>query len=128
TEEVPDPQDAHTFARSKLDWSERDANPHREILNWYKSLIKLRRELKDLVDPRRDRLAVEYDESSRWLLMQRGDCSVTFNFGSERRTIYLPRNSTNLEVVLSHKPEVHHTGNSIELPARTVAILAPRDR
>lgn len=128
TDAVPDPQDAHTFARSKLDWSERDANPHRDILNWYKSLIKLRRELKDLVDPRRDRLAVEYDESSRWLLMQRGDCSVTFNFGSERRMIDLPRNSTNLEVVLSSKPEVHHTGNSIELPARTVAILAPRDR
>ena len=128
TEEVPDPQDAHTFARSKLDWSERDANPHRDMLDWYKSLIKLRRELKDLVDPRRDRLAVEYDESSQWLLMQRGDCLVTFNFASERRTIYLPQNGTNTDVVLSSKPEVHFTGKSIELPARTVAILARRDR
>ena len=65
--EVPDPQALDTFARSKLRWSEREHGDHARILSWYRSLIKLRRELKDLVDPRRESLSVEYDESARWL-------------------------------------------------------------
>jgi maltooligosyltrehalose trehalohydrolase len=44
--EVPDPQDAETFERSKLDWSK--AQGENPALDWYKALIKLR---KDLVWP-----------------------------------------------------------------------------
>lgn len=41
--EVPDPQAAETFERSKLDWSRTQGeNP---TLDWYKALIKLRKEL-----------------------------------------------------------------------------------
>jgi len=41
--EVPDPQDAETFTRSKLDWNLRHSeNP---ALDWYKALIRLRKEL-----------------------------------------------------------------------------------
>ncbi len=41
-EEVPDPQDPATFERSKLDWSEKSAKFG--ILDWYRVLIRLRRE------------------------------------------------------------------------------------
>ena len=40
--EVPDPQDPATFQRSKLTWA--DAADNREMLEWYKRLLQLRRE------------------------------------------------------------------------------------
>jgi maltooligosyltrehalose trehalohydrolase len=52
--EVPDPQDEETFQRSKLQWSKISGqwavgsgqeNPHMEMLEWYRKLIALRREL-----------------------------------------------------------------------------------
>ncbi|WAL39262.1 malto-oligosyltrehalose trehalohydrolase [Brevibacterium sp. BRM-1] len=39
---VPDPQDPQTFERSKLDWSERAAEPHASMLRLYRRLIGLR--------------------------------------------------------------------------------------
>lgn len=42
---VPDPQDPATFERSKLDWAELDEPYHRRMLEWYWSLIALRRRL-----------------------------------------------------------------------------------
>ena len=45
--EVPDPQDPETFRRSKLQWpvGSGQKSPHREMLEWYRQLIALRREL-----------------------------------------------------------------------------------
>jgi len=45
TGEVPDPQGAATFERSKLDWDEVDEPYHRRMLQWYRDLIALRRRL-----------------------------------------------------------------------------------
>jgi maltooligosyltrehalose trehalohydrolase len=45
--EVPDPQDEETFERSKLTWpvGSGQQNPHKQMLQWYRRLIALRREL-----------------------------------------------------------------------------------
>jgi maltooligosyltrehalose trehalohydrolase len=71
--EVPNPQDPETFLRSKLDWSEPEKPTHSGLLDVYKELIALRREISDLTDPRLDRVRVEYDEDARWLVVYRGD-------------------------------------------------------
>jgi maltooligosyltrehalose trehalohydrolase len=42
-DDVPDPQDAETFERSKLRWDELDQEPHASLLAWHRSLISLRR-------------------------------------------------------------------------------------
>ncbi|MBJ7602224.1 MAG: hypothetical protein JF888_03375 [Candidatus Dormibacteraeota bacterium] len=44
-EEVSDPQDPATYRRSKLNWSELDAPPHRAMLAHYRSLLAQRRSL-----------------------------------------------------------------------------------
>ena len=44
--EIPDPQDPATFERSRLDWSEIDQPGHRDMLNWYRELIRIRRGLR----------------------------------------------------------------------------------
>ncbi|MGE0405518.1 MAG: hypothetical protein AB7O65_04395, partial [Candidatus Korobacteraceae bacterium] len=41
--EVPDPQDPETFQRSKLRWTTSERS-HRDMLEWYRSLLRLRRE------------------------------------------------------------------------------------
>ena len=45
--DVPDPQDPQTFQRSKLDWRERATPPHGSVLQLYKDLLRLRRDLAD---------------------------------------------------------------------------------
>lgn len=39
---IPDPQAAATFSASRLDWSERDREPHRSTLLLYRHLLRLR--------------------------------------------------------------------------------------
>jgi maltooligosyltrehalose trehalohydrolase len=43
-ERIPDPQAASTFARSRLDWAERDREPHAASLRLNAALLALRRE------------------------------------------------------------------------------------
>ncbi len=81
-EDVPDPQDPATFERSKLDWSELERDPHRQLLDWYRLLIRLRREVPDLVDGRLDRVRTTYDEEGRWLVVLRGGLTIACNLGA----------------------------------------------
>lgn len=40
---IPDPQEATTFLRSKLDWRERSHEPHARVLEVYRAMLALRR-------------------------------------------------------------------------------------
>jgi maltooligosyltrehalose trehalohydrolase len=42
---IPDPNDESTFLRSKLNWAERDHGVHHEWLDFYRALLKLRRDV-----------------------------------------------------------------------------------
>jgi maltooligosyltrehalose trehalohydrolase len=42
-ESIPDPQAEETFLRSRLDWEERDRQPHSGILALYRTLLEMRR-------------------------------------------------------------------------------------
>jgi maltooligosyltrehalose trehalohydrolase len=88
-EDVPDPQDPHTFERSKLDWSERDRDPHRDVLDWHKALVRLRKATPLVA--RRDRrpTPVWFDEDARWLAFERGPLRVVCNFAEESREVPL---------------------------------------
>jgi maltooligosyltrehalose trehalohydrolase len=41
--EVPDPQAEATFASARLDWDQRDRGEHGELLQWWRTLLDLRR-------------------------------------------------------------------------------------
>jgi maltooligosyltrehalose trehalohydrolase len=75
-DEVPDPQDAASFLRSKLDWSEPGREPHRSMLDWYRQLLALRREHAALEDHQLEDVAVDYDEEARWLVLYPGSLAV----------------------------------------------------
>ena len=79
---VPDPQDPATYHRSRLDWDELDTGRHAVLLEVYRRLAALRRELPELTDPDLRQVDVEVDEEARTLVMRRGAVSVVVNVGS----------------------------------------------
>lgn len=118
-ERVPDPQDPATFERSKLDWAEPERRIHAEILGWYRELIKLRRRLPALTDPRRERLEVLYDEAAGWLVLKRRDVLVAANIGKERTAVAVDGAS----LLLCSDPGIRVSPSEVSLPADSVAIL-----
>ncbi len=86
-EDVPDPQDPATFERSKLDWSELDRPRSGALLDWYRSLIDIRRRFPVLTDPRLERVHATFDESERWLVQRRGSVLLACSFADEPRRI-----------------------------------------
>ncbi|MGV1008876.1 MAG: malto-oligosyltrehalose trehalohydrolase [Dermatophilaceae bacterium] len=78
-EQVPDPQDPTTRDASVLDWSQVRADRHGRMLQWYRSLIALRRREPDLQDGRLDRVDVQEDPRSGWLTIRRGGILLVAN-------------------------------------------------
>ena len=88
--DVPDPQSPETLQRSKLDWSELDRDRHRDVHDWYKALIALRRTTPALTDNRLDQVQIAYDEAKASFQMTRGPVTVAFNLGPEQVTLAIP--------------------------------------
>ena len=119
--EVPDPQAADTIERSRLDWSELALASHADMLRWHQALIRLRRSVPDLSDPRLERTRVVWSESARWLVVHRGDAAVACNLAAEAQTVPLERGGR--VVLLASDASATLEGEGILLPAETVAIL-----
>lgn len=98
--QIPDPTAEQTFRRSQLDWSERDRDPHRAVWAWYRGLIELRRELPELMDGRRDKVEVAFDEAAGWMRIRRGRLSLAFNVGAHEIEVEVGSG----RVALAHPP------------------------
>jgi maltooligosyltrehalose trehalohydrolase len=82
-DEIPDPQDPQTFARSKLNWDEVDSGEHAHLHRLYRDLIALRHDDPDLADAVLEHLTVDYDEDQRWIALSRGRLRIVCNLGVE---------------------------------------------
>lgn len=80
-DEVPDPGDPATFASAKLDRTEQDLPEHRQTLDWYRELLRLRRERPEVRDPDFAATTVRNDEHA--IVIERGSLAVVANLGSE---------------------------------------------
>ena len=90
---VPNPQDPATFARSKLDWSELSEPSHAELLDWYRQLIRLRRDqVKMPAESRIDspKPEIKFDAAADWLTFVHNGVLAIFNLGDVPRRISLP--------------------------------------
>ncbi|MEX2446077.1 MAG: malto-oligosyltrehalose trehalohydrolase [Dehalococcoidia bacterium] len=65
-ERIPDPQSEDTFARSHLDWSERDREPYASMLRYHREWLRLRR----------DEPALRFGETSRQRAAALDDATV----------------------------------------------------
>ncbi len=121
TDKIPDPQDEETFLRSRLDWSEIAMPPHHELLDFYRSLIKLRRQIPELHNGRMERTAVYFDEEVRWLIMTRGRIWMVFNFAPVNQRIPCLKPGKK-EILLTSEEGVTVEDDAILLPGHSVAI------
>jgi maltooligosyltrehalose trehalohydrolase len=120
-EDIPDPQAPSTFARSKLDWNERDREPHRSVLDWHRELLRLRRELPWLTDGRRERSRVRFDEAARWLVIDRGPVTVAANLGD--RSVRVAAGDGTGRVRLASDARVALAEGGVDLPPASLAVL-----
>ncbi len=122
---VPDPQSPGTVERSRLDWSERDRDPHHRLLEWYRALLRLRRVHHGLRDPRLDRLRVEHDAAAGVVVVHRGRHRVVANLGDEPQVA--PLGAGSWEVLLAWDPRrTVVEREQVRLPAESAAILTQR--
>ena len=122
---IPDPENAETFQRSKLNWEEIGEGRHAEMLEWYRKLIHLRRNSRSLNDGELHNITVAFDEDDRWLTIDRkgehGSMRVVCNLGEH--VIELP-NPGPLPVVLASPDGLQTVEGKIFLPPDSVAILS----
>jgi len=119
--EVPDPEVRETFERSKLDWREIDQGGHKEMLQWYRSLIHLRRRSISLNDGDMGHTKIRYSEEKRWLAMDRGGVQVLVNLGHEDANFDLPEA---FRIALVSREGLHSNAGTIVLPPNTLMILS----
>jgi maltooligosyltrehalose trehalohydrolase len=113
-----DPQDPQAYREAVLDWSEVDQGAHADMLAWYRRLITLRAAEPDLRDDDLRKVAVEFDEDARWLVLHRGALHVAVNVGdAERRLPLLGR-----EIVLASGP-AELTADGLRLGAQSAAVV-----
>jgi maltooligosyltrehalose trehalohydrolase len=119
--EIPDPEKVETFNRSKLKWDEIYEGKHKEMLEWFRQLIHLRRHSPSLNDGDMGHVKVKFDEAKQWLTMARGQVKVLCNLGLEPVEF---ENPESLPLVLASRDEVQANGEKVLLPPDTLAILS----
>ncbi|GAA1902612.1 malto-oligosyltrehalose trehalohydrolase [Streptantibioticus ferralitis] len=115
---IPDPQDPATRARSCLDWSEPDREPHAGLLRWYRTLIALRTAAPEPAAPDLAATRVSFDEDARWILVRRGTLCTAVNFADQPCALPLSGHR-----VLAAWSELPDTGGQLVLPAESAAVL-----
>ena len=80
-EDVPDPQDVVTFERSKLHRDELARSPHREMRDWHRALLDLRRTLPQPHGTAGEEVEVDADSDLRRLYFRRPGVAVRANLG-----------------------------------------------
>jgi maltooligosyltrehalose trehalohydrolase len=119
---IPDPQSEASFEASKLDWTEIDEPGHAELLNWYRQLIRLRRTLPTLTDPRLDRIEARPDEDNGTLRVRRGTVSLLVNLGrAEQRFPVDP----GFALLAASEAGVRFDDHWVLVPPDAVAIVGP---
>ncbi|MEA3364216.1 MAG: malto-oligosyltrehalose trehalohydrolase [Candidatus Hydrogenedentes bacterium] len=121
-ETIPDPQAEDTFKRSKLNWSELEQSHHKDILEWYRALLELRKCLPDLTDGDLSGLETEYDEEAGWFWLRRGSVRIICNFADTEQRIPCSEESGS-EILLASEEGVQVEKGSVVPPRHAVVIM-----
>jgi maltooligosyltrehalose trehalohydrolase len=121
--DIVDPQSPEAFERSKLDWTEPEREPHRSLLEWYRSLIALRRAVPELTDGRRDAVDVACDEEAGWMRIARGSITVAFALHGD---VDVPLGDRTADLALASDPHVALRDGNVHLVADSVAVVRSR--
>ena len=122
---VPNPQELQTFERSRLNWSELYEAPHAQLFEWYRGLIRLRRE--KWTGPSgttsRGKAAVKFDARAGWLTFMHGGVLCVFNFADTAQRVRMP--SGDWDLVL--RSDLKEPETADEVSGHTTLIYRRRD-
>ncbi len=104
-ESVPDPQDLATFERSQLQWDECGDRDHAAMLDWYRSLIAVRKETPGLTECDTE-VTASYDAGRNLLIYSHAGLLVACNLGD---TIVAVPEAEDSALLLASSPSVSGT-------------------
>jgi maltooligosyltrehalose trehalohydrolase len=113
-----DPQDPAAYRTAALDWREPEQPEHAAVLSLYRELIALRAAIPDLRDSDLTKVAVDFDEQARWLVVHRGTVRVLVNLAAEAQAIRAPTG----EILLA-TADVTPVDGGLVLAAQSAAIV-----
>jgi maltooligosyltrehalose trehalohydrolase len=145
---VPNPQEIHTFERSKLNWSELAEPSHAELFEWYRQLIRLRHEKlnglshaasRGTAAPRstaasrgtassrstaaaHSKAVVRFDAKAEWLEVAHDGVLCVFNFADTAQSVPIPRG----EWELALRSDMHEAKPAGDVPAHATFIFRRR--
>ena len=100
----PDPQAEETFLSAKLDQEQRHRGDHRVIFDFYRALIRLRKECAPLAAlSREDMQVVAFEEESVLAVIRsadNGQLICLFNYSDQSRVIRPPPSGGRLQILL----------------------------
>jgi maltooligosyltrehalose trehalohydrolase len=121
---VPDPQDEGTVAASRLDWAEPVEADHAAMLAWYRTLLRLRREVPDLAGAGLAEGSVAHDPVSGVVVVTRGSVHVVANLSGAGRQVPLGAEATGLHA-LACWGAAQVTAGTVRLGGHCVVLLGP---
>lgn len=120
--EPPDPNALDTFLRAKLTWQARCQAEHRVMLDFYRELISLRRNLPPLALLDKQQLEVSLPFGEKLIMMrrwhQRSQVLILLNFSEKELTFLFPDQPGTWEKLLD-SAESRWDGPGSSLPERT---------
>ena len=119
--EIPDPQSSETFRASKLRWDELATPPHCYMLNLYKSLLRLRRDLQHHPPSSPDLRIEALDDTS--LLLHRNGLSAAIRLRGQGK-LNIPFGEP---ILTTEDPQFTHDSQPIQLnrAAKTMVFSRP---
>jgi maltooligosyltrehalose trehalohydrolase len=117
---VPDPQSPDTFESSRLRWDELALPQHADLLQWYRALLALRRQLPSLRDGNFRAVGVTVDESRGLLSIRRGAILVACNLDEAPATVTVEGRHS---LMLASDPDLWCQSNTIYLPGESIAVV-----
>ena len=111
---MPDPQDPATFERSRLRWDEIEMPAHQEMLEWYRSLLALRRRLTN------EQAELEVDEHASRISVAGDRIVARVNLGQTDWVLELGERD---RLLMRSEPSIRQEGARLCLPPWSVAIV-----
>lgn len=119
--EIPSPNSTDTFHRSKLIWDELLQPAHREMFDWYRSLIALRSghcfQASLRAPPN-----IRFDDKENWLAIERGGLVIASNFSSQALRIPL-RNAGEHKILICSGFPGAFGREFVDVPSKSVVVL-----
>ena len=118
---VPDPQAETTMSEAVLRWDERSEPAHARMLDWYRTLIRIRHEQADVLNPRLSQTTLEKNDDDT-IVMRRGRVVVAATRATDR-TVELDLGPVQ-EILATWEPLAPSSGPCSLAGGAVVALMA----